>query len=139
MITYSQGVPRGLAACNVVNIFPCSTAFSEFHCNHAKQAGWFAPVSFIVFIPVIYMLMLLQKYKDESFIGIMDDICGRIPKDYFIFILYGLQYLQLYLRYYSERLLTTILPHVSNFCLFDYDGHRCCNAAEKCCGLSPDE
>jgi spore germination protein KB len=66
---------------------PAVRLFPNFTATHAKQAGWLAPVvSFIVFIPVIYMLYAFaKKYKDESFIGIMDDICGRIPGKIILF------------------------------------------------------
>lgn len=121
-MTYSQGKISLRQALLLVmsSIYsPAVRLFPNFTATHAKQAGWLAPVvSFIVFIPVIYMLYAFaKKYKDESFIGIMDDICGRIPGKIilFFYIIWLAILTALYLRYYSERLLTTILPHASNF------------------------
>jgi len=82
----------------------------------AKQAGWLAPIgALLIFIPLIYVLFAFaDKYKDIPFPKIMEDICGiflgkLLSVIYFIWLTI---LIAIYISFYNERLLSTILPNV---------------------------
>ncbi|XMB86377.1 GerAB/ArcD/ProY family transporter [Mycoplasmatota bacterium WC44] len=82
----------------------------------AKHAAWLVPtVTFIVTIVLIYILnSLLQKYKGLSFMDIIYDITSRFWGKIIIglYLVWLTILLSLYVRYYAERLVTSIYPNV---------------------------
>ncbi|NMA58889.1 endospore germination permease [Clostridium cochlearium] len=82
----------------------------------AKQAAWLTPLPSLIIL-VLFILMLHNIYKkySTSFINIMYSITGKtICKILlFIYIIWFQIPIALFLRYYVERILTSIFPNVS--------------------------
>lgn len=99
-----------------ITFSPSVRLLPNYAATYGKQAGWLSPiVSFIVMVPIIYMLHnIYKKYKGDSFMDIMNDICGKaVGKAItFLYILWITVLTALYVRYYAERLLSVLLPHV---------------------------
>ncbi|OQB14324.1 MAG: Spore germination protein [Firmicutes bacterium ADurb.Bin193] len=95
---------------------PSVRFFPNYTARIAKQASWLAPfVAALIMLPMLFIsVSIAKKYKDASFITVMDDICTKAVSRVitFLYILWLTLILALYVRYYAERLLTTILPNV---------------------------
>ncbi len=84
---------------------------------HANQAAWLSPiVAFIAMLPVVYTLhAFFKKYPEASLSEINDIICGKVIGKIVTcsYLLLIILLTSLYVRYYAERLLSTILPNVN--------------------------
>lgn len=82
----------------------------------ANQAAWLTPLpSFIILILFIFILNNIYKKSSASFIDIMYSITGKtIGRVILTFYIIWFQIpIALFLRYYVERILTSIFPNVS--------------------------
>lgn len=100
-----------------ITFSPSVRLLPNYAAIYGKQAGWLAPiVTFLIMIPIIYMLHNIYKtYKNAAFTYIMNDICGIFAgKTITILYIIWITILNaLYVRYYAERLLSVLLPHVN--------------------------
>lgn len=84
--------------------------------NKAKQAAWLTPVVPLIVFVLLYFIIksFVTKFPDQSFGDIVCKILGRpIGKILIvIYILWFMILLGLYLRYFDERLLSSIYPNV---------------------------
>lgn len=94
-----------------IRLFPQITAIM------AGKAGWLAPLPAI--IPLILLVFLVNSFfgknKNVNLSDIYSDILGNIAGKIvvFLYIIWLLVLLSLYTRYYSERLLSSIMPDTS--------------------------
>ncbi|MDD3767043.1 MAG: GerAB/ArcD/ProY family transporter [Eubacteriales bacterium] len=95
----------------LVRIAPNFAAF------HARQAAWVVPIaSSVLFLIAIYILYgFAKEYDDKDFTQIMEQIFGKVVSRAisFMYLLWLVFLAALALRYYAERLLSTILPNVN--------------------------
>lgn len=84
----------------------------------AAQAGWVSPIICVVpFIALILIIdSIMKKYEGQSMseiiASIMGNFLGRLML--VIYLLWALMLLALYMRYYVERLTSSIYPNVDN-------------------------
>lgn len=88
----------------------------NFAAYNARQAAWVVPlIGCVLFMPIVYVFYSFAKqHGDKDFIEIMNQVCGKIISKVisFVFLIWIIFLSALYLRYYAERLLSTILPNV---------------------------
>jgi len=85
----------------------------------AKQAGWLAPIVSLGVLLVIFLIFqqFFNSFKKESFLDIVQNIFGKylgtaLNIAYLILItILG----ALYVRYYSERMVTSLFPNTNSF------------------------
>ena len=102
-------------------------ALPQFTAKNAKQAGWLAPLVsvFFAFLLLIIIIYLFKKFKDEP-ISLMDiiykvfgTIFGKIIV--FIYFIYITFLAGLYIRYFGERIISTILTPLNiNFVIIPF-------------------
>ncbi|QVK19943.1 GerAB/ArcD/ProY family transporter [Mycoplasmatota bacterium] len=82
----------------------------------AKQAAWLVPTVTAVFLfLMLYILnILLQGYKNKSFTEMIYDITSKFWGNLiiFLYLVWITILIAFYLRFYSERLVTSIYPNV---------------------------
>lgn len=102
----------------VITYSPTMRLVPQYTAKYAKQAGWLAPVvSFgIVFLLVIVLDRIYKKYHDEdvSLMDIMYDIFGKYAGKIVVaaYILFLTALIAFYARFYSERLVSTIVKDI---------------------------
>lgn len=89
----------------------------------AAQAGWVSPIiSTVPIIAIILMLdSMMKKYEGQSMSEIINTIMGKYLGGLIqvIYLLWAVLLLALYMRYYAERLTSSIYPNINNkFLLF---------------------
>ncbi len=85
----------------------------------ARQAGWLAPTVSLGILLVLFLIFqqFFNKFKKESFLDIVQKIFGKylgtaLNIAYLILItILG----ALYVRYYSERMVTSLFPNTNSF------------------------
>ncbi|QVK19939.1 GerAB/ArcD/ProY family transporter [Mycoplasmatota bacterium] len=102
----------------VVTVYTPSVRFvAGYSAGKAKQAAWLTPlVTLIPFLVLIYVLnALLQKYKGLSFMDIIYDVTSRFWGKIILllYLVWLTVLLALYVRFYAERLVTSIYPNVN--------------------------
>ncbi len=101
----------------LMTLSPEIRLFPQFTAKIAGKAGWLAPV--VAIVPLILLVILTQKmfktYKEASlsdvFYKILGNTIGRIVVS--LYLIWMLVLLALYIRYYAERILSSMLPHTS--------------------------
>lgn len=90
-------------------------AIPAYAIKEAKQAAWLTPVVGLLVFVLLYFIIksFVTKFPDQSFGDIVCKIMGKpIGKIIIvIYILWFLLLLGLYLRYFDERLLSSIYPN----------------------------
>lgn len=95
----------------IIRLFPQHTA------KIAGKAGWLAPIpALIPLIILIYIIYSFFKANQDAnlsdiYCKILGNALGRVVV--FLYLLWTLMLLCLYLRYYAERLLSSIIPNTS--------------------------
>lgn len=96
---------------------PAVRLFPEQTAKIAKQAGWLAPlVSSAAFVLLAFIISKIFKgYKDANLADIYYDVMGVFAGKIIIsiYLLWVLLLLALYVRYYAERLVASIMPDAS--------------------------
>lgn len=95
-----------------IRLFPYSAA------KTAGKAGWLAPI--VAIIPIILLILLLNSFfkKNEDgnlsdvYFKILGNIAGKIIIS--LYFIWTLVLLALYTRYYSERILSSMMPNTSS-------------------------
>lgn len=98
-----------------IRLFPQLTA------RYAEKAGWLTPV--IAMIPMVLLIYIInsffQKNKDgnlsDVFYNVLGQVIGRIVV--FLYLIWISMLLTLYVRYYSERILSSMMPSTANYFL----------------------
>ena len=84
----------------------------------AAQAGWVSPIVCIVpFILLIFIIdSIMKKYEGQSMSEIINTIMGKYLGGLIqvIYLLWAVLLLALYMRYYVERLTSSIYPNINN-------------------------
>ncbi len=94
---------------------PAIRLFPVYAARIGERAGWLAPV--FVIVPFIFLVYTMQAFfkeeKEENLSDIICKIMGRIPGKILIafYLLWIMVLLGLYVRHYSERFLTSLLPN----------------------------
>jgi spore germination protein KB len=97
---------------------PATRFLSKYLAGNAGQAGWVSPlVCTIPFLALILMLdSLLKKYQEQSMSDIIEILMGKFIGRLicFFFLLMTIYYTAMYMRYYVERLTSSIYPYINN-------------------------
>lgn len=101
----------------MTTLSPAIRLFPQYTAKMAGKAGCLSPV--VAIIPVIALVYIInsffKKYKEgnlsDVFYKVLGNFLGRILT--FLYLLWMLLLLALYVRYYAERILSSILPHTS--------------------------
>lgn len=101
----------------MTTLSPAIRLFPQYTANVAGKAGWLSPV--VALIPTILLIYIVnsffKKYKDANlsdvYFKILGNILGRIVIS--LYLIWILIMLSLYVRYYAERILSSILPNTS--------------------------
>lgn len=101
----------------MITISPGIRVFPQFVSRIAGKAGWVSPI--IAIIPVILLILIINSFFKNNkeagladiFYKILGNIIGRIVL--FLYLLWILMLIALYLRFYSERILTSMMPNTS--------------------------
>ncbi len=101
----------------MMTLSPEIRLFPQFTAKIAGKAGWLAPV--VAIVPLILLVILTQKFfntfKEASlsdvFYKILGNTIGRFVVS--LYLIWMLVLLSLYIRYYAERLLSSMLPDTS--------------------------
>jgi len=91
----------------------------NFTATKAKQAAWVSPAfSFLIIFLFLYVVYaIVDKYQDTPFSEVMNDICGVVIGKILLslYIIWLTVLTTFYVRYYAERLLTTVMPYINNY------------------------
>ncbi len=94
---------------------PAIRLFPVFAADIAERAGWLGPIFAVVpFIGLVFVMQSLFKNEKEANLSdLIIKIMGKIPGRaiLFLYLLWLMVLLGLYVRYYAERFLTSLLPH----------------------------
>lgn len=97
---------------------PTSRFFPKYAAAKASQAGWLSPlVSAVPFIMLILIIdFLLKKHKGKSMSEIISSVFGKYLGKLVLvlYLLWAVLIAALYLRYYAERLTSSIYPSINN-------------------------
>lgn len=101
----------------MATLSPAIRLFPQYTAKMAGKAGWLTPI--VAIIPMILLVYIVhsffRKYKEANlsdvYFKILGNIVGRIVT--FLYLIWILILLALYVRYYAERILSSILPHTS--------------------------
>ena len=102
----------------ITTLSPAIRLFPQLTAKAAGKAGWLAPV--VAIIPVIILIYIVNSFfkKNKSanlsdvYCNILGKIAGKIVIS--LTLIWILILLALYVRYYSERLLSSMMPNISN-------------------------
>lgn len=93
--------------------FPLLRVLPNYSAEFCEQASWLVPIISLIFlIPYIYILnAIFKKYPDKNWNEIFDIVFGKVIGKIIsiIFLLWSGILLGLYLRYFAERFLGTIM------------------------------
>ncbi|KNY28841.1 GerAB/ArcD/ProY family transporter [Pseudobacteroides cellulosolvens] len=94
---------------------PAIRIFPVFSAKIGERAGWLTPILAVLpLICLVYtMNALFKREKEANLSDMLIKILGRIPGRIllFIYILWLMVLLSLYVRYFAERFLTSLLPN----------------------------
>jgi spore germination protein KB len=97
---------------------PATRFLPKYAAIKAAQAGWASPlISLVPFILLIFIIdSLLKKYEGQRMSEIITTIMGKYLGKLVlvIYLLWVVWLSAMYLRYYVERLTSSIYPHISN-------------------------
>lgn len=95
-------------------ISPTLRYIPSYSARFAKQAAWLTPLfsGIILFITFYILSKLYKAYKNKSLPDIICDICGNILGKIMliIIIIWSLILLALYIKYFADRLDSTMYP-----------------------------
>lgn len=100
---------------------PAIRLFPQYTAKTAGKAGWLTPI--VGIIPAILLIYIVssffKKHKEANlsdiYFKILGNVAGRVVT--FFYLLWILILLVLYIRYYVERILSSILPYTSIYFL----------------------
>lgn len=101
----------------MMTLSPAIRLFPGLAAREAGKAGWLAPVAAV--IPMILLILLVHSFfkenKEASLSDIYNKVIGKVAGKIlcFLYLIWVLILLALYVRYYAERLLSSIMPHTS--------------------------
>ncbi|HYF82514.1 MAG TPA: GerAB/ArcD/ProY family transporter [Clostridia bacterium] len=97
---------------------PATRFLPKYAAAKAAQAGWLSPVVCIVpFIALIFMIdSILKKYKGQSMSEVINILLGKYLGKLVlvIYLLWAVWLSAMYMRYYAERLTSSIYPNINN-------------------------
>jgi spore germination protein (amino acid permease) len=94
---------------------PSIRLFPVFTAEIAERAGWLTPVlAAVPFVLLVYLMQsLFSKDKEanlsDMILKIFGNVLGRVVL--FVYLIWSMVLLGLYVRYFSERFLTSLLPN----------------------------
>ncbi|KAB3525721.1 GerAB/ArcD/ProY family transporter [Alkaliphilus serpentinus] len=95
---------------------PAIRVIPAYTSEQAKQAAWITPlIAFLGLLIIFYGLQkTFQKYKDASLMEVIYDIIGTFTGKIIVsaYIVWITLLAALYVRYYSQRIVTSIFPNV---------------------------
>lgn len=108
---------QAMLICIVMEFTPFVRIAGGFVAQNAKQAGWVSVIVAIVpMVTFFYIFSIFyKKYGNADFMDIIKDIMGGIIGR-FIIVFYSVWLvllLALYIRYFAERILSTLMPTVN--------------------------
>ncbi len=101
----------------MLTISPSIRIFPQLTTQIAGKAAWLSPV--VGVIPMIFLILIVSSfYKKNGSDNLGDIFCkvlGKIPGRIvcFIYLIWIIILTSLYIRYYAERILSSIMPHTS--------------------------
>lgn len=99
-----------------ITFSPAIRLIPAFGASEAKQAAWLAPlVSCIALALLVILLQRMVKNKSGSFMEIIYDVAGTVMGKILImlYLIWVTILLAMYVRYYAERIVSTIFPDTS--------------------------
>lgn len=97
---------------------PTTRLLPKFAASKAGQAGWVSPlVSVVPFVILILIIdSLLTKYKGQGMDAIITNIFGKFLGKVIlsVYLLWAVWLAAMFMRYYSERLTSSIYPDINN-------------------------
>lgn len=101
----------------MTTISPAIRIFPQYAAKYAGKAGWLTPLAAI--IPMIILVYILNSFfknnpnsnLSDIFSNILGKFIGKIVVILYFIWIYIL--LSLYIRYYAERILSSMLPNTS--------------------------
>jgi spore germination protein (amino acid permease) len=101
----------------MMTVSPAIRIFPHFAAEYAGKAGWLAPIAGI--IPMIFLVYLINSFfknnKNADLSDIFCKVTGKIIGKIIavLYLVWSLVLLSLYIRYYAERILSTMMPDTS--------------------------
>lgn len=96
---------------------PIIRLFPQYCAEMAGKAGWLAPFAAVVPMTLLILVVnsFFKKYGGANLADVFSVILGRFIGRLLsvLYLIWLLLLLALYVRYYAERLLSSILPHTS--------------------------
>jgi len=93
---------------------PAIRLFPSYAAEQAQQSGWLSPLAALLpgLLLVFLLKRLFQAYPDKSLADVFQDVFGKAAAHVLLIVyaVYILLLAGLYLRYFYERLMTTIYP-----------------------------
>ncbi len=101
----------------MTSLSPAIRIFPQYTSKMAGKAGWLAPI--VAIIPIIFLVLILNSFfkrnkeanLSDIYFKVLGSIVGKIVV--FLYLIWILILLAIYTRYYSERILSSMLPNTS--------------------------
>jgi len=102
----------------MASLSPTIRLFPQMAARTSGKAGWLAPI--VAAVPIIILIYIINAFfKKNKGVNLSDVYCnilGKIVGKIVIslYLIWVLVLLSLYIRYYSERLLSSMMPNISH-------------------------
>jgi spore germination protein (amino acid permease) len=101
----------------VMTASPGIRIFPQFVAKIVGKAGWLTPI--VAIIPMILLILIINSFFKNNkeanlcdiYYKVLGNVTGRIIL--FLYLLWILMLTALYVRFYAERVLTSMMPHTS--------------------------